>query len=193
VLENGQRMAVFDHPDLSKTTHVITLNCRSIGERGALALAAELIRGSCPMIETLDLTRNQIQTRGLGRLLHGMRIANLMSLRECILRGNDLTARALEYLRDAFTGGCFPSLEVGEVRQARWYRQRCWSMLFGNRMCGRACASRLWVVVLNLTMSTVLLSSVGSVHSCWISETMSWATLVSTWSSECLCWSTSCT
>ena len=70
VLEDGRRMMVFDHPDLGKTGHVSELRCKGIGERGALSLAAEFIRGTCPMVEVLDLHRCQIQTRGLGRLLY---------------------------------------------------------------------------------------------------------------------------
>ena len=116
VTVDGKKMAVFDHPDLSKTRHVIEMRCINIGERGSLALAAEFIRGACPMMELLDLTRNQIQTRGLGRLLHGMKIANLMSLKRLVLISNDLTPRSMEYLRDAFHGGTFPALEILELQ-----------------------------------------------------------------------------
>jgi Ran GTPase-activating protein (RanGAP) involved in mRNA processing and transport len=45
-----------------------------------------------------------------------MKVANLMSLRTFSLRSNDLTPRAMEYLKDAFTGGCFPALEVLDLR-----------------------------------------------------------------------------
>jgi hypothetical protein len=116
VTSDGKKMLVFAHPDLSKTRHVIELRCINIGERGALSLAAEFVRGACPMMEVLDLTRNQIQTRGLGRLLHGMKIANLMSLKRLVLASNDLTARSMEYLRDAFSGGTFPALEILELQ-----------------------------------------------------------------------------
>jgi hypothetical protein len=116
VTSDGKKMSVFDHPDLVKTRHVIELQCEYIGERGALSLAAEFIRGSCPMIEVLDLTRNQIQTRGLGRLLHGMKLANLMSLKHLKLVSNDITSRGMEYIKDAFAGGTFPSLEILDLR-----------------------------------------------------------------------------
>ena len=116
VTRDGKKMPVFDHPDLVKTRHVVELHCDHIGERGALSLAAEFIRGSCPMIEVLDMSRNQIQTRGLGRLLHGMKLANLMSLKRIVLKSNDITARGMEYLRDAFNGGTFPALEVLDLR-----------------------------------------------------------------------------
>ena len=115
--KDGKKMVVFDHPDLSKTRHVTVLKCQAIGERGALSLAAEFIRGACPLIELFDLSRCQIQTRGLGRLLHGVKLANLMSLKHMILRSNDLTARAIDYLEDAFLGGSFPSLEVLDIRE----------------------------------------------------------------------------
>jgi len=116
VTVDGKKMAVFDHPDLIKTRHVEALKCHNIGERGALALAAEFVRGACPMMQFLDLTRNQIQTRGLGRLLHGMKLANLKSLKRLVLVSNDLTARATEYLCDAFRGGTFPALEILDLR-----------------------------------------------------------------------------
>lgn len=116
VTVDGQKMPIFDHPDLVKTRHVEELKCNYIGERGALALAAEFVRGACPMIQLLDLSRNQIQTRGLGRLLHGMKLANLMSLKRLVLVSNDLTARSIEYLRDAFQGGTFPALEILDLR-----------------------------------------------------------------------------
>ncbi len=116
VTVDGKKMPVFDFPDLVKTRHVEQLVCHFIGERGALALAAEFVRGACPLIALLDLTRNQIQTRGLGRLLHGMRLANLMSLKHLVLNSNDLTPRAMEYLKDAFQAGVFPALQILDLR-----------------------------------------------------------------------------
>ena len=65
---DGKRMRVFDYPDMTKTRHVTSVRCVEIGERGALTLAADFVRGACPLVEDLDMSRCQIQTRGLGRL-----------------------------------------------------------------------------------------------------------------------------
>jgi hypothetical protein len=117
---DGKRMRVFDYPDMTKTRHVTTLRCEEIGERGALTLAADFIRGACPLVETLDLTRCQIQSRGLGRLLHGMKAANLMSLHCLILRQNSITPRGLLYLQESFLAGSFPALVELDIRENEW-------------------------------------------------------------------------
>lgn len=103
--------------DLAKTSHVLELVCTSIGERGALSLAAELLRGACSALETLDLSRCQIQTRGLGRLLHGIKLSNLISLRRLLLRGNDIGPRGLEYLKINYTTGSMQDLHVLDLRE----------------------------------------------------------------------------
>lgn len=103
--------------DLSKTAHVTELCCVGIGERGALSLAAELLRGATPSLDTLDLSRCQIQTRGFGRLLHSIKLANLMSLRTFILRGNDIGPRGLQHLMLAYSSGCMADLQVLDLRE----------------------------------------------------------------------------
>lgn len=103
--------------DLSRSAHVLELKCQSIGERGALSLAAELLRGACQALETLDLSRCQIQTRGLGRLLHGIKLSNLMSLRHLLLRGNDIGPRGIEYLQLTYSSGCLIDLKVLDLRE----------------------------------------------------------------------------
>lgn len=117
---DGKRMRVFDHPDMTKTRHVTELRCEEIGERGALTLAADFIRGACPLVEVLDMSRCQIQSRGLGRLLHGIRTANLMSLKQLVLRQNSITPRGLMYLQEAFLGGAFPALVELDLRENEW-------------------------------------------------------------------------
>lgn len=117
---DGKRMRVFDHPDMTKTRHVTELRCEEIGERGALTLAADFIRGACPLVEMLDMSRCQIQSRGLGRLLHGIRTANLMSLKQLVLRQNSITPRGLMYLQEAFLGGAFPALLELDLRENEW-------------------------------------------------------------------------
>jgi hypothetical protein len=94
--------------------NVDILRCRNIGERGALALAAAFIRGiiililynniitiiimiGCtPIITVLDLTRCAVQTRGFGRILHGIRLGNISSLKILNARGNHITGTANE-------------------------------------------------------------------------------------------------
>jgi hypothetical protein len=117
---DGKRMRVFDYPDMTKTRHVTTLRCVEIGERGALSLAADFVRGACPLVEELDMSRCQIQSRGLGRLLHGMKVGNLMSLHRFVLRGNSITARGLQYLQESFLGGTFPALVELDLRENEW-------------------------------------------------------------------------
>lgn len=107
----------FDTDLSGKTAHVLELVCTAIGERGALSLAAEFLRGACTSLETLDLSRCQIQTRGLGRLLHGIKLANLLSLRRLLLRGNDIGPRGLEYLKLNYTSGSMQDLQVLDLRE----------------------------------------------------------------------------
>jgi hypothetical protein len=102
--------------DLSHSSKVVDLLCYEIGERGALCLAAELIRGACPNIESLNLTNCEIKTRGLGRLLHGIRVGNLARLNYLNLRGNHLGPRALDYIRETIKAGVFDSLNTIDLR-----------------------------------------------------------------------------
>lgn len=117
---DGKRMRVFNHPDMTKTRHVTELRCEEIGERGALTLAADFIRGACPLVEVLDMSRCQIQSRGLGRLLHGIRTANLMSLKKLVLRQNSITPKGLMYLQEGYIGGAFPALTELDLRENEW-------------------------------------------------------------------------
>ena len=96
--------------------NVSTLRCRNIGERGALALAAAFIRGCTPVITMLDLTRAEVQTRGFGRILHGLRLGNVSSLKVLNARGNFITARSLEYLKMAFESDTLPGLVALDLR-----------------------------------------------------------------------------
>jgi Ran GTPase-activating protein (RanGAP) involved in mRNA processing and transport len=49
-------------------------------------------------------------------LVSGMKIANLRRLEVLKLRGNDLTDRALEYIKDGFDGKLFLNLRVLDLR-----------------------------------------------------------------------------
>lgn len=105
--------------DLKLYRDVETLRGVNIGERGALALAGEFVRGACSNLITLDLSRYaslcpellissrcQIHSRGFGRVLHGLRMGRVINLQSLKLRGNSLTPSAVEYLR----AGRLPSL-----------------------------------------------------------------------------------
>jgi len=100
-----------------KTNQVVCLKARSIGERGALCLGAEFVRGACPQLQLLDLSRCEIKTRGLGRLLHGIRIGNLYNLRSLVLKGNHIGSRGLEYVKDVLTSGVLSELKVLDLRE----------------------------------------------------------------------------
>ena len=105
--------------DLSaaKTSRVVVLKAKNIGERGALCLGAEFLRGACPALQLLDLSRCEVKTRGFGRLIHGVRMANLVDLRTLVLRGNHIEARGMEHLKEVFASGVFASLAVLDLRE----------------------------------------------------------------------------
>ena len=105
--------------DLSaaKTNRVVVLQAKKIGERGALCLGAEFLRGACPALQLLDLSRCEMKTRGFGRLIHGVRMANLVDLRTLILRGNHIQSRGMEHLKEVFSSGVFASLSVLDLRE----------------------------------------------------------------------------
>jgi len=69
-----------------------------LGEKGALSLASDFIRGAAPQLAELDLSYCQIQTRGFIKLLFGIKIANLTSLSRLNVRGNDIGPRGIETL-----------------------------------------------------------------------------------------------
>jgi hypothetical protein len=103
--------------DLTHSARVLDLQCYQIGERGALCLAAELIRGACPNVENLSFAKCEIRTRGLGRLLHGMRVGNLGRLVSLDLRGNFIGPRGLDYLREVMRTGTFDNLREIDLRE----------------------------------------------------------------------------
>jgi hypothetical protein len=52
-----------------------------------------------PLPPSAPLPRCQIHSRGLSRVLHGLRIGRVLNLQSLKLRGNSLTPSAMEYLR----------------------------------------------------------------------------------------------
>ena len=102
----------FDHEIASKANELRILKARSIGERGALCLSGDFVRIPLPQLEILDLSNCEIKTRGLGRVLRGIKVAKLYGLEELILRGNHITTRALEFIRDLFDTEVFVRLRV---------------------------------------------------------------------------------
>lgn len=103
--------------DLKLYRDVETLRGVNIGERGALALASEFVRGACSNLLTLDLSRYdltlvvitfashrcQIHSRGFSRVLHGLRMGRVLNLQSLKVRGNSLTPSAVEYLKAGHT------------------------------------------------------------------------------------------
>ena len=113
---DGGTMTVFD-VDLSLYREVQVLRCERLGERGALCLAAEFVRGACPNLVTLNLNRCQISTRGFGRLLTGMRLARLDNLVSLYLRGNQLGVRSVEYIHSALEKGALSNVTLLDLRE----------------------------------------------------------------------------
>ena len=98
--------------DLMEYRNALHITARNIGERGALYLAADFIRGATPRLEILDLSRCMIQSRGFGKLLHGIRIGNLINLQTLTLRGNNITARGADHLVNSLRHGALTDLRV---------------------------------------------------------------------------------
>lgn len=98
--------------DLFAFQNATSLRGRLIGEKGVLSMAADFVRGACPRLQVLDLTGCHIKSRGLGRLLHGLRMGNKTSIRVLILRGNCITSRGVEYLVHNKSLGGLSELEI---------------------------------------------------------------------------------
>jgi len=92
------------------------VRCSKIGEKGALCLAADFVRGACPQLVELDLSYCQIQTRGFMRLMHGIKIANLSGLTKLNVRGNDIGPRGAETLSNMLNLTIFENLAYIDLR-----------------------------------------------------------------------------
>jgi hypothetical protein len=103
--------------DLSGTGQILSLKACNIGETGALSLAAELTRGACPMLQTLNLNKCEVRSDGIGRIFQGIKGANLLSLRVLKLRGNYIRAAGLEYMQEIFPSGVFMNLAVLDLAE----------------------------------------------------------------------------
>ena len=88
----------------------------NIGERGALSLAADFVRGACPRLLVIDLTNCRIKTRGLGRLLYGIKLANISSLQRLVLKGNDIEPRGMNYIQGVISSATFMNLRSLDLR-----------------------------------------------------------------------------
>ena len=113
----GDHFNPFNLDLTSNSSRVMLLQCYGLGERGAMCLAADFIRGACPYLEVLNLAHCEIQTRGFSKLLHGLKMAKLKSITALDLRGNHLTPRALEHLREALANGVFENLTAIDLRE----------------------------------------------------------------------------
>ena len=102
--------------NLMELTYVEHLTCLLIGERGALSLGSDFVRGACPRLTVLDLSNCRIKTRGLGRLLYGMKLGNLSSLRRLVLKGNDIEARGVKLIQGVLNSTTFANLQTLDLR-----------------------------------------------------------------------------
>ncbi len=64
----------------------------------------------------LDLSRCCIQSRGLGRLLHGLRIGRVFGLEQLFLRGNNINSRGIDFLGASFATGALNNLKLIDLR-----------------------------------------------------------------------------
>lgn len=93
------------------------LRATQIGQRGALALAAEFLRGSCSNVKELNLGRCQIHSRGLGKILHGLRIGRVVNLQILNLRGNCICASGLHFIKRGLENGSLGNLKHLDLRE----------------------------------------------------------------------------
>ena len=64
------------------------------------------------MLEELIVKDCRVKNEGVGRLLQGIKMANLLNIRVLNLRGNLLGPRSIEYLRDSCKTGVLANLKV---------------------------------------------------------------------------------
>lgn len=102
----ANKSAFFDTGDVTKVKGY------HIKEVGAMAFAIELSTGLCPLLEEVCLKDCQMYDDGFGRVIQGMKTANLYTLRVMDVRGNFLTHKALDYMYEISKAGIFSSLEV---------------------------------------------------------------------------------
>jgi hypothetical protein len=110
---------LMDNPfqiDIRLYSEVEILECINIGEKGLLYLCAEFIRGSVSNLCELNLSRCQIKARGVGRLLHALRLGRILNLHTLNLRNNAITARAMEYFKASFDNGSLQNLRILNLR-----------------------------------------------------------------------------
>ena len=93
------------------------LRAFQIGQRGALALASEFVRGSCSNVVELNLGRCQIHSRGMGKILHGLRIGRVMNLQKLNLRGNSICVSGLHFIKNAMENGSLGNLKHLDLRE----------------------------------------------------------------------------
>lgn len=97
--------------DFTATADVVTLRGHDIEEVGAMSFAVELSRGACAMLQELDLRHCCVRDNGFARVLQGMKMSNLTTIRLLDLRGNLLTAKSINYMKEIASSGIFQSLD----------------------------------------------------------------------------------
>lgn len=111
----------FPDIDFQETSDIRVVYGHHLHTLGALAFASELAQGACAFLEEFRFQNCDIRDAGFLRLIQGVRLGNLTSLRVLDLRGNHLTALSVDYFRDICVYGVFTNLE---------------EMLLGNNQLG---------------------------------------------------------
>jgi hypothetical protein len=102
----------FEDGVFNDTGDVLTAQCVNLQEVGALALATELSKGACPILETLILKDCRVTTQGFCRIMQGIKLSNLSTIRTLNLRGNFLGPSSIGYIKDLLVAGIFMNLKV---------------------------------------------------------------------------------
>eukprot|EP01042_Synura_sphagnicola_P000613 gene613-670_t len=103
--------------DLLEFRNVVQLRAIGIGEKGALFLGADFTRGACARLEVLDLRHCGIKSRGLARVLQGVRTGNLYSINTLVLKGNCLTPTSVDTLIHSLRSGSLQELRELDLDQ----------------------------------------------------------------------------
>lgn len=104
-------VVAFPGVDFQDTSDIRIIYGHHLRTLGALALASEMSQGACPFLEEFRLQNCDIRDDGFLRLIQGVRLGNVTSLRVLDLRGNHLTALSVDYYRDLCGYGIFNQME----------------------------------------------------------------------------------
>lgn len=109
---NKYRNPFVDKEQFFDTGDVTKVKGYKIKELGAMSFAVELSTGLCPLLEDVCLKDCEMRDEGFARVLQGIKSANLYTLRVLDVRGNFLSAKALNYIYEVSFSGVLSNLEV---------------------------------------------------------------------------------